>query len=614
MVAGNLPWGWSVDNARQHLADGVDPATGGRRFVRPGTLIVMVVVTTATLLLLVVTLAVLASGHVAASTVSAAASADRALAEALLERIGADATRPPEDVADELRLGAALRETMSTAGLLGLALHGPGGEAWASTGERPPARGAPGSWSADEASAVLADDEAGRPRLVEAFPVRLNDRTESTLVVLRDGAPVMAASAEAQRDVALAAGAGATVVLVLVTVVVRAVQRRLAERTAQLIEAERRDPLTGHLTHGAVLTELGHAMEADLQPIAVAMVDIDNFQQLNEAHGHEFGDAVIRRVASRLAAGVPGLRIGRSGPDEFLLVAAAVDASSLSAALVEANDDLMRTGIDTADGDALPLTVSAGIAVAPLHGRSVSELISAAALTVGEAKSGGGASILVSRLSYADLVGERRATFSVLDGLVTAIDARDRYTRAHSEDVARYALFLAGRLGLERPLREAIHRAALLHDVGKIAVPDDVLRKPAALTQEEFEIIQQHPLVGGTLVRDLNAADLVSDGVRHHHERWDGTGYPDRLAGEDIPLIARVIAVADAYSAMTTTRPYRRSLRPSAALQELIAVAGTQLDPRLTDVFVLAMESVAEAPAPSDARAPTAWLGEVTAA
>jgi len=229
-------------------------------------------------------------------------------------------------------------------------------------------------------------------------------------------------------------------------------------------------------------------------------------------------------------------------------------------------------------------------------------------MALSEAKSAGGNQVLIGRLSYAELIQERRTTFSVLDGLLNAIDTRDRYTRRHSDDVARYALFLARQIGIDDQLPVALHNASLLHDVGKIAVPDDILRKPAALTAEETEVMKQHVELGASLVRDLANAEIVAEGVRFHHERWDGSGYPQGLAGEEIPLIARIIAVADAFSAMTTSRPYRRALPSGVALERLTAAAGTQLDPRLVDVFVLAMESGLNPPQPSDSRAPSFWL------
>lgn len=588
-------------------------AAATARYPRSHLLAIASAVTVAVALLLAVALATLASAHVATTAISAAAAADRAMASALLEDLGTHATREPQSSGAEARLRRILEDAVGTSGLVGIALLGPDGRTWERAGGE---RGVDVGEAAAgrDASATLVDGSEG-PLLVEVFPVELDGRETATLVVLRDGAPAVTAAAAAQRDIALAAGVGTSVAIVAVLLLFRRAQRRIDEQTRELIEAERRDPLTGQLTYGAALVELGIALEADLRPVAVALVDIDNFRQLNGTHGVTLGDAILRKVASRLGAGsVPGMRIGRSGPDEFIVIGPATDAATLSTMIEDANRDLLGTGIDTDGGDALPITTSAGIAVAPLHGRNVTELVSAAALTLGESKSGGGNTVLVSRLSYADLVAEHRATFSILDGLLNAIDSRDRYTRRHSEDVARYALFLARELGLDAGFCAALHHAAILHDVGKIAVPDDILRKPAALTPAETDIMRQHPVLGGTLVRDLSAAELVVDGVRHHHEWWDGTGYPDGLEGDAVPLIARIVAVADAYSAMTTARPYRRALRSATALERLARAAGTQLDPRLVDVFVIAMESATTPPLPSDARAPKVWLVEDSAA
>lgn len=167
----------------------------------------------------------------------------------------------------------------------------------------------------------------------------------------------------------------------------------------------------------------------------------------------------------------------------------------------------------------------------------------------------------------------------MLDALVVAVDNKDRYTKRHSEDVMRYSLQLATALGLSEKQREVIAAAALLHDVGKIGVPDAILRKPGKLTDDEYKIIQNHPTMGAAIVGAVPALTDTLDGILYHHERWDGAGYPAGLAGEAIPLLGRLMAVADAYSAMTTDRPYRQGMSPGRAQQILREGAGSQCPP-----------------------------------
>jgi HD-GYP domain-containing protein (c-di-GMP phosphodiesterase class II) len=160
------------------------------------------------------------------------------------------------------------------------------------------------------------------------------------------------------------------------------------------------------------------------------------------------------------------------------------------------------------------------------------------------------------------------------------------------------------RLGLPDEMLKSLRIAALLHDVGKIGVPDDILRKPGRLTPYEYEIVKQHVALGDLIVRDVPDVAHIREGVRYHHERWDGQGYMVGLAGENIPLIARILAVGDAFSAMTTSRPYRKALPAEEALAELKAAAGTQLDGQLVEAFVTGMELDPNAPRPGAYRSP----------
>ena len=188
-------------------------------------------------------------------------------------------------------------------------------------------------------------------------------------------------------------------------------------------------------------------------------------------------------------------------------------------------------------------------------------------------------------------VQSRGQGFTMLDALVAAVDNKDRYTRRHSEDVMRYSLQIARNLGLPAEALRTIEMAALLHDVGKIGVPNAILRKSAKLTDEEFETVKLHAGLGAIFVSAVPGLEGTLDAVRHHHERWDGGGYPGGLVGEETPLPARLMAVADAYSAMTTDRPYRKGMAPEKARAILEEGAGSQWDPACVQAFVSEMET-----------------------
>jgi len=185
----------------------------------------------------------------------------------------------------------------------------------------------------------------------------------------------------------------------------------------------------------------------------------------------------------------------------------------------------------------------------------------------------------------------RRAYRATVRALSNAVEARDAYTGSHAERVTAYGMALAEAAGLDTDRAPEIEFGFLLHDVGKVAVPDAVLFKPAALDADEFELIAQHPVIGSEI---LSEVDFLGEGmlvVRHHHERWDGSGYPDGLAGADIPRAARVFAAADALDALTSDRPYRRGTRFSRARDEIGAHAGSQFDPEV----VAALDTIPDA-------------------
>jgi len=463
---------------------------------------------------------------------------------------------------------------------------------------------------ANAGSAVVADDRLIR----EYLPLSTGGHVRAVVGIWRDAAPVLERLSLVRRDVVVVTLSAALVAAALLFLIFRSAQGRLTRQTAALVESTRRDPLTGMLNHGALVEHLADEIERARSsglPLGVALVDIDNFRLLNDNHGHAAGDAALLAVVGLLRKSLPErVLMGRYGPDEFLLVAPPDVVVELEPALERLRVTLADLSLQFEATERLPVTISAGLCSYPEHGASVTVLLAAVASTLEEAKASGGDAIRVAGVDGDELKGT--SGFDVLQGLVLAVDTKDRYTKRHSEDVARYAVFLAGRVDADPELIQTIRLAGLLHDVGKIGIPHQILRKPGKLTAEEFGIVQQHVALGDMIVRDLPDIDLIRAGIRHHHERWDGTGYLDHLEGEEIPLIARILAVGDAFSAMTTTRPYRKALDVREALKRLEDAAGSQLDERLVRAFVDGIETAADAPLPgADVAAASLWTPRV---
>jgi diguanylate cyclase (GGDEF)-like protein len=550
------------------------------------------------------------SSHVASTTLNAIVERDRALVDlfangSLTRR---DLTEPLTD-----RRAAELRQRLDalarTDDILQVAVHDAEGAAVVATSgaSRTPSSGHLAA--ALEARPAAALVETGTPPSIDEYlPLRAEDGTVlGAIVLVRDATGVLARLSAVQRDVLLITLAAAVVLALVLVAVFRAAHVRIGRQHRALIEAGRRDALTGLLNHGSVVALVAGAVDATRatgSPVSVALVDVDNLGLFNDTHGHEAGDAVLVTVARTLVDALADRgTTGRYGPDEFLLVLEGFDAAAAVSIADELQQRLRALAIHVADSEALPATVSIGIATVPTHASSVTPLLSEATLALTEARASGGDAVRVARAGddrRADLSG-----YDVLQGLVLAVDAKDRYTKRHSEDVARYAVFLARRLGHVEML-ESVRLAGLLHDVGKIGIPDALLRKPSRLSDAEIRVFNQHVALGDAIVRDLPGVDDVRAGIRHHHERWDGGGYLSGLAGTDIPLIARLVAVADTFSAMTTTRPYRKALPVDEAVRRLIDAAGTQLDPELVAVFVEGIRTDPAAPMPNEAS--DVWL------
>jgi diguanylate cyclase (GGDEF)-like protein len=364
-----------------------------------------------------------------------------------------------------------------------------------------------------------------------------------------------------------------------------------------------KDPLTGVLNHRGLHDALHEALDraADRrEKVAVVVLDIDNFEQLNAATGHAAGDEALR-IAARVILGElrPGDVCGRIGGDEFLLALPDSDAwgaervvERLRAAVAAA--PLSRPEASPAlRSRRAGLAFSAGIAEFPRDARDQQGLMRLADGALYRAKrSGRNRCVVYSSFVDAPLSlqeeAERARTAGLANtvyALARAVDLKDGYTHQHSARVAQYAAVLARELSMSEEEIEQIRTAGILHDVGKVGVADAVLLKPARLTEDEFLEMQRHSTLGRDIIQGAGMPE-IADWVLYLHERWDGRGYPHKLEGEDIPLASRVLGVADAFEAMTSSRLYRRGMPVEKALLELEKSAGQQFDPTVAQRMV----------------------------
>ena len=345
--------------------------------------------------------------------------------------------------------------------------------------------------------------------------------------------------------------------------------------------------------------------------LSLALIDIDDFKRVNDTYGHATGDELLREVAKVIRSSMPdGAIVGRTGGDEFLVGFPRTTKKAAEAALTTVIASIADTGFRVPHGEQIPVNLSYGIVAYPADSATLGGLLAEVDARLYESRFASETRELARELAGDDQAGGG-SSYDVLIGLVTAVDRKDHYTGRHSELVAAAAKALAEATGLSNETCSAVRLGGLLHDVGKIGVPDSVLRKPGKLTAAEMDAMRSHVALGEAIVINVPHQVEVQQAIAYHHERFDGRGYPRGLPGPEVPLIGRIMAIADAFAAMTADRPYRKGLTVREARREIRTHASTQFDPVLAQRFViLDLEHLLAAPGEAGIAEPHAASGD----
>ncbi|MCS5421644.1 MULTISPECIES: diguanylate cyclase [Psychrilyobacter] len=358
------------------------------------------------------------------------------------------------------------------------------------------------------------------------------------------------------------------------------------------------DELTSLYNHRHFHQTMKHKINSEISSISIIFLDIDKFKVVNDLHGHVVGDRILKTIGEILNTYVPeNLHAFRYGGEEFVVIAENYTLNETYLLAEKLRSEIVKSNALQNQCDGLPITVSVGLASCPEHTKNPLELLNKADRAMYFAKQNGRNQTYIYNKNIENFLKENNKGFRqkevLLDSALAfaaAIDAKDKYTGKHSEMVTKFSLLLAEKLGLSKEDKYVLRIGALLHDCGKIGIPDYIIGKTAKLTSEEYEIIKTHPVLGNTILKYIINDETVMSCVRNHHEKWDGSGYPDGLSREEISLHARIVTLADSFHAMVSQRPYRNALSIDTAIEELRKNSGTQFDPSLVEIFIQSVQ------------------------
>lgn len=401
------------------------------------------------------------------------------------------------------------------------------------------------------------------------------------------------------------------------------------------------DGLTGLLNHRTGQEKLSEQLriaERYQRNLAVMMIDVDHFKSINDSYGHPAGDAVLKAVAKRIERDCRDVDLPiRYGGEEFLLILPEVNMEGAIIVAERIRKNLAEEEIVFEGLDIIKVTASLGIATFPENARSQQQLLDMADRALYLSKRMGRNQIrTVKDLNFENEAAEEPKVIIInesaevaehikakpemilpppisedvsnanekeelspeevemIKALATALYSKSEYNKMHHLETARLSEVLARVMGLPQKQIEQIRVAGLLHDVGTLSVPPDLMNKPGIYTPEEREMINQHAALGAELLPPVRALKEICNILENHHERWDGTGHPRGLKGEEIPLPARIVAIVDSYHALISDRPYRPAMTEEEALTTLKAGAGKQWDPFLVDIFISVITNLKE--------------------